>query len=77
MVPLRHQLTFVMRDHSSMRDRVAFLRAQAEEFRKRADGSADVLLQSRFLDLAERCLNIAINIESNLPIHEGSDRLSV
>ena len=57
---------------STMQDRISFLRAQAEEFRRLAAGGVNPELQAGFLDLAVSCEEIAANIERNLPIHEGS-----
>jgi hypothetical protein len=59
-----------MRDLSSMHHRIADLRGHATAFRKLAEGS-HAPQRAQFLDLAERCDEIAANIELNLPIHEG------
>ena len=64
-----------MQDRFSMRERIAFLKAQAQAFRRLAEGTRDTSLRSRFVDLAERCDQIAANIESNLSIHERSRQL--
>jgi hypothetical protein len=58
-----------------MQERIAFLRAQAQAFRRLGEGTRDIALKSRFTDLAERCDQIAENIETNLPIHERSGQL--
>ena len=57
---------------STMRERIPFLRAQAEEFRRLAASAVDPELRAGFLDVAASCEEIAANIERNLPIHEGS-----
>ena len=63
-----------MRQNPSMRERIAFLRGQAKEFRRQAEAAHDPMLHAQFADLAERCERVAANIERNLSIHEGSDR---
>jgi hypothetical protein len=55
-----------------MQNRISFLRAQAEEFRRLAATAAAPELRAGFADLAASCEEIAANIERNLPIHEGS-----
>ena len=62
-----------MRDIGSMRRRVEFLRRQAAQFRKQGEGAHDPALHDQLTDLAERCAEIAANIERNLPIHERAD----
>jgi hypothetical protein len=64
-----------MQDSFTMRERIAFLKAQAHAFRRLGDGTRDMELKSRFVDLAERCDQIAANIETNLSIHERSRQL--
>jgi hypothetical protein len=64
-----------MQDRFTMRERIAFLKAQAHTFRRLAEGTRDISLKSRFVDLAERCDQIAANIETNFAIHERSRHL--
>jgi hypothetical protein len=55
-----------------MQNRISFLRAQAEEFRRLAASAATPELEAGFFNLAASCEEIAANIERNLPIHQGS-----
>jgi len=62
-----------MRDIGSMRRRADFLRRQAAQFRKHGEEAHNPALHDRLADLAERCSEIAANIERNLSIHERAD----
>jgi hypothetical protein len=53
-----------------MRKRAAYLRQQANEFRRLARAGHDEKLIAELLELAERCDKIAAGIEMNLPIHQ-------
>ncbi|HEX5281130.1 MAG TPA: hypothetical protein VFW28_13705 [Micropepsaceae bacterium] len=54
----------------SMRERAAYLRQQADQFRHLARAGHDEKLTAEFVELAGRCDTIAATIEQNLPIHE-------
>ena len=51
---------------SLMRERIAFMKHQAEEFRRLAETADDVTLQARFADLGQRCDDIAGDV-----VHPG------
>jgi hypothetical protein len=53
-----------------MRDRAAYLRQQANEFRRLAKAGHDEKLTAELEELAARCDRIAAGIEQNLPIHQ-------
>jgi hypothetical protein len=59
-----------MDDLTSMKARVAYLKRQADDFRKLADLSHDGPTRAQLIELAERCEAIAANISRNIPIHE-------
>ena len=61
-----------MRDIAAMRKRIAYLKRQAEAFRKLGENSHDRTLGNQFSELSDRCDAIAANIERNLSIHEKS-----
>ncbi len=52
-----------------MQKRAAYLRQQADAFRKLANVSHQENLTAELLDLAQRCKDIAERIEQNLSIH--------
>lgn len=54
-----------------MRERAAYLRQQANEFRQLARAGHDEKLAVELHELAGRCDKIAATIEQNLPIHQG------
>ena len=49
-----------------MRQRIAFMKHQAEEFRRLAETADDVTLQAWFADLGKRCDDIAGDV-----VHPG------
>jgi hypothetical protein len=53
-----------------MRERSAYLRQQADEFRRLAAAGHDEKFAAELLELAARCDKIAATIEKNLPIHQ-------
>jgi len=53
-----------------MRKRAAYLRQQADDFRRLAKSGHDEKVSAELLELAGRCDKIADAIEQNLPIHE-------
>ena len=62
-----------MCDIGSMRRRADFLRRQAAQFRRQGEEIHNPALHHRLTDLAQRCTEIAANIERNLSIHERAD----
>ncbi|MDE2474481.1 MAG: hypothetical protein KGO48_05485 [Alphaproteobacteria bacterium] len=64
------QTSPLLRSVVSMRERAAYLRQQANEFRRLAKAGHDEKLAAELLELAERCDKIAATIEQNLPIHQ-------
>lgn len=59
-----------MRSIASMRKRAWYLRRQADEFRRVAKLGHDPKITTELLDLADRCNQIAVAIEENIPIHQ-------
>ena len=57
-----------MPDIFSMRERTVYLHRQAAEFGKLGEHSPEPL-RAEFFELANRCDEIAANIQRNLPIH--------
>ena len=55
----------------SMRNRAAFLRRQARQFRKSGEMQHDSRLRAQYSALAEACDSIAVSIEKNIPIHQS------
>jgi hypothetical protein len=53
-----------------MQSRVAYLKRQAQEFRRLGELSHDEILRTQLLELADRCDAIATSIGKNIPIHE-------
>lgn len=53
-----------------MRKRAWYLRRQADEFRRVAKLGHDPKITTELLDLADRCNQIAVAIEENIPIHQ-------
>jgi hypothetical protein len=58
-----------MDDLSTMRTRVAYLKRQAETFRRLSKLARDEAMRAQLLELAGRCDAIAVNIEKNITIH--------
>jgi hypothetical protein len=66
-----------MDDLSSMRTRVAYLKRQAEEFRRLSEFLHDDAMRAQILELAGQCDAIADNIRKNMPIHERLRRTAL
>jgi hypothetical protein len=53
-----------------MRDRVAYLRQQADELRRLGEREHDPTVRVEYFNLATTCDSVANNIEKNFPVHD-------